>query len=138
MDAAPSSWLKICLGGDLKSSRMKDFNMFITEYLHHGWKTFLNIDDLKCTRIKDFKTFITEYLHHGWRKFWISMIWNTPEWRISMKDLDHIKWYVDTKKLCGVTLFKLKNNTLIRRILPNMLCISHFFLVRRKGAFWEI
>ena len=121
--------------------------MFITEYLHHGWRKFwismilnapewristclsqniftmveeifefwcseihqnegfqnvhhrissswlkkiLDFDDLKCSRMKDFNMFITKYLHHGWRNFWILMIWNTPEWRISKRSSQNI------------------------------------------------
>ena len=121
-------------------------------------KKIFDFDDLKSSRTKDFNMFITEYLHHDWRNFLFSMIWNTPEWRISMKDLDHIKWYVDSHP------FQIENNTLIRRMLPNILApslvlymnmihshISFFlrnvmyllndknlFLVRKKGAFWKI
>ena len=48
-------------------------------WLKKNW----DFDDLKCSGMKDFNTFITKYLHHGWRDFWILIIWNTPEWRIS-------------------------------------------------------
>ena len=32
-------------------------------------KKILDLDDLKCSKMKHFQTLITEYLHHGWRKF---------------------------------------------------------------------
>ena len=32
---------------------------------------------------------LTEYLHHGWRKFWIWMIFNAPEPRISTRIFDN-------------------------------------------------
>ena len=29
------------------------------------------------------KLIAEEYFHHGWRKFWVLLLWNAPEWRIS-------------------------------------------------------
>ena len=45
---------------------------------------------VSSSRMKDFNMFITEYLHHGWRNFWILMLWNTPEWRISKRSSQNI------------------------------------------------
>ena len=114
-----SQWLKKNLDFVyLNCSIVKDFKTDITEYfttveeifefrwselhqnerfqnVHHRisspWlKKILDFDDLKCSRMKDFNMFITEYLHHGWRNFWILMLWNTPEWRISKRSSQNI------------------------------------------------
>ena len=97
---------------DMKCIRIKGSNKIIVEYLHQGsmlkenfafwwsetpkwtistimtslpWlKKILHFGDLKCSRIKD-----------GWRKFWSSIIWNSPEWRISTILSDNIFTMVD-------------------------------------------
>ena len=68
---------------DLKCSRMKGFSYLFLRLSSPWLKKILNFDDLKCSRMKDFSYLSSEYFHHGWRKFWILMIWNAPEWRIS-------------------------------------------------------
>ena len=87
-------------------------------------KKILDFDDLKCSRMKDFNMFITKYLHNSWRDFWILIIWNTPEWRISKSIriekifflpqwafMDHIetqhRFYWEFK--CHYTLFLIRN-----------------------------
>ena len=30
-----------------------------------------------------FLMIVGEYFHHGWRKFWVLLLWNALEWRIS-------------------------------------------------------
>ena len=118
MDAA-SSWLKnvliklrcqapewrisTCLSQNIFTMVEEIFEFWCSEIhqnegfqnVHHrissSWlKKILDFDDLKCSRMKDFNMFITKYLHHGWRNFWILMIWNTPEWRISKRSSQNI------------------------------------------------
>ena len=88
------------------------FLWIVREYFHHCWWKFwflllwnapewrISIDWLgiflpwlkkilsciapECSQMKDFYCLLGNTFHHGWRKFWLSLLWDAPEWRISI------------------------------------------------------
>ena len=61
------SWSSSCLSRNTFTKVEENFELYCFEMLQN----------------ERFPLIVKEYFDHGWRKFWVLMLWNAPEWRIS-------------------------------------------------------